>query len=402
MQRAARGVAAVDGRETPADVNRHDIVFKSLNPGDYIILEYSLYNYYAGAMAQQVYGSAGFHYAVPVLQSQVRFITPAQDTVPYRVFGDSLRVTTVIKGDYRVTTVARPAAAGEEKESYVPDDWPGQNVLTYSTLSQWRAITDWYQNLTRHKMDNSLELTALADSLFAAAPTPLEKARRVHDFIIANIHYSFVPFRQSGWIPQDAATVLATRIGNCKDMSSLARQLLIRGGLTANLVLVNTPIKYCLDHTNVSPDFNHCIVSYLIDGQRHFMDCTDNQLAFGYLPKDDQGAVALVISDSTRAPILLPVDSAAQRQVERTMEAVLDSSLVLRATMQSTRIGIKAAGLREHYRFVSAAEQRTDLQSRSPMIFPRSPSTRSGSPAWRRKRTPSPSPAVFPPRTRPR
>jgi tetratricopeptide (TPR) repeat protein len=353
---------SVDGRETPADVDRNEIVFKSLRPGDCIVLEYSLYNYYTGAMAQQVYGSEDFHFALPVLNSRVRFITPALDTIPYRVFGDSLRVATIIRDDYRVTTVAHPPSAGEAKGPYLPDDWPGKNVLTYTTLPHWQAITSWYQNLTRNKMDNSLELTALADSLFTTALTPDEKARRVHDFIISSIQYSFVPFRQSGWIPQDATTVLATRIGDCKDMASLARQLLIRGGLAADLVLVNTQIKYIPDHAYVSPDFNHCIVSYMLADRRHFMDCTDGDLAFGYLPKNDQGALALVINDSTRAPILLPVDSAAQRYIKRSIEAIIDTSLTMRISAQSTRNNIQAASMRERYRFISAAEQRTELQ----------------------------------------
>jgi len=217
---------------------------------------------------------------------------------------------------------------------------------------------EWYRNLTAHIEDNTLELQALCDSLFVGAPSQKEKILRIHHYITNTIRYSFVSFRQSGWIPQAAHDVVATRIGDCKDMASLGKILFEKAGVTANLVLVNTFLHHYLDHAYIGPDFNHCILSYQLEGRTRYVDFTDNDSPLDVLPGADQSALGLVIAPGSTKPVLLPLDSAADRMVVRTIVSKLDPSGGLVESMRSVRTGVIASGYRRDYR-PESPEKRT-------------------------------------------
>jgi tetratricopeptide (TPR) repeat protein/transglutaminase-like putative cysteine protease len=351
-----------DGRAAPADVDGNQVVFKSLQPGDCIALEWTLKNYYFGEMAKHVWGEQDFQLSCPTFAQRFRLIAPVNDSVPYNVYGDSLAVKATTAGDYRIVTVARPAYDDLADERFTASDWPGNPKVTYSTFGSWSQIVDWYRTLTAHVKDNTMELQALADSLLDGATTPRERVKRIHRYITNAIRYSYVSFRQSGWIPQPAHDVMATRIGDCKDMASLGMLLFEKAGIPANLVLVNTETRNYLGHTCIGPAFNHCILSYTLDGATRFIDFTNPDGSINMLPWADQGAVALIIAPGSTAPVLLPLDSADKRTISRTITSTLDEKGDLAESVATIRTGILAGGYRSSYRTESQEKRLASLQ----------------------------------------
>ncbi|HUI93233.1 MAG TPA: DUF3857 domain-containing protein [Chitinivibrionales bacterium] len=359
-----------NGSQVQADVHEGKVVFKSLQPGDCIVLEWSLKNFYTGDMAGQVHGSQEFDRSHPAFDTRLRLIMPANDTIPYHVFGDSILVSTSTAGDYRVTRFLRPAYKNALDETFTATDWPAKEKVNYSTFSGWADIVKWYDDLTRRKQDNTLELKALADSLFAGCATELAKVEKVHEYVTGNIRYSYVPFRQSGWIPQDAHDVLATKIGDCKDMASLGKSLLDRAGIPSCLVLVNTEIRHFDGHACVGPDFNHCILCYTVAGQDRFLDCTDNNLPLATLPRQDQGALALVIRPGTTGTILLPIDKPEARARKRAITSALDDKGTLTEKAATLRTGVFAGSFRDSYRFLSEEKRNATLHQSLAQQYP--------------------------------
>jgi hypothetical protein len=351
--------STVNGTQTQADVLDNKIVFKSLQPGDYIVIEWSLKNYFNGEMARHVYGEEDFQWSFPVSDSRLRLVTPITDTIPYTVFGDSITVSATMHDDYRVTQFRRAPYKNPVEESFEPEDWPGRRKVSYSTFGGWSDIVKWYEGITRHKLDNTLELKALADSLFKKCVTPMQKVASVHRYMTNNIRYSYVPFRQSDWIPQEVHDVLATKIGDCKDMASLGKCLLDFAGIPSCLVLVNTSVRHSLDHAFVGPNFNHCILCYTLDDKDRFMDLTDNNLSLGSLPKDDQGAMALIIRPGETALIALPYDKTGNRMKFRTIISSVDDLGVYKEHGTTLRTGIFAAQYREIFRFQSEEKKQS-------------------------------------------
>jgi tetratricopeptide (TPR) repeat protein len=353
---------SADGKQIQADVADNKIVFKSLQPGDYIVLEWSIKNFFPGEMARHVYGDEDFQLSFPVFDGRLRLITPRNDTIPSTIYGDSITASVTLLDDYRVTRFSRGPYKGIIDESFMATDWPGRNKTTYSTFTGWADIVKWYDDLTRRKNDNSLELKALADSLFADCATPQAKVVRMHGYITGSIRYSYVPFRQSGWIPQDARDVLAAKIGDCKDMAALGKSLLTYGGIPSYLVLVNTTVRQYIDHAFIGPDFNHCILCCVIGGKDWFIDCTDNNLCASSLPKDDQGAMALVIRPGTTTPITLPFDKPGKRLKRRSIIASVDTTGRIVERGVTLRTGIYAAQYRELFRFESEEKKQSIMR----------------------------------------
>ena len=358
------------GSQVRADIMENKIVFKSLQPGDCIVLEWSLKNYFSGEMARHVYGEEDFTHDCPVFDSNLRLVTPAADTIPFSLYGDSISVTTTSHDDYRVTQFRRQGYKNPLDETFPAADWPQKRKVTYSTFEGWADIVKWYDGVTRHKLDNTIELKALADSLFRTSATPQEKVTALHRYMTGTIRYSYVPFRQSNWIPQDARDVLATKIGDCKDMASLGKSLLDYAGIPAFLVLVNTNVRYFTDHAFVGPDFNHCILCYTLDGKDRFMDLTDNDLSLASLPKDDQGAMALIIRPGEKALTVLPCDKPEKRVKRRSITAIIDTAGVLKERGATLRTGIYAAQYREIFRFQSEEKQRSVMHKILARYYP--------------------------------
>lgn len=351
----------IDGSEISADYRNNFIVFKSLEPGDCIVLEYSLKNYYEGVMAGKIYGSQDFHRGIPSFDTRLRLISPENDSIPYRIIGDSITVVTDRDQDYRITSIRAMPFTTDNQEAFCPTDFSSYSKAIYSNFNNWEQISDWYYELSRHKQNQTIELKTLADSLFANTQSEWEKAKRIHEFITKNINYSFVSFRQSGWVPQAAKDVLATRIGDCKDMASLGKCLMDIAGIKSWLVLVNTGLRHFTDHAFIGPNFDHCILQFIADGKTDYVDFTDRNTSLGRLPSSDQGAMALVIRPENNQIIRLPVDSPDNRAINRQVNMELDSNGTLKLSMETMRSGVFASQIRASYRFQNETERRADL-----------------------------------------
>ncbi|MBD3420078.1 MAG: tetratricopeptide repeat protein [Chitinivibrionales bacterium] len=351
-----------NGKEIPADTHRGNVVFKSLEPGDCIYLSWTIANYYRGGMARHVWGEVDFSLGYPTHTQLVRLVTPHTDTIPYHIHGDAIAVSKKKVNDLIITAFSRSPYKMPPHESYSVIQPPGEDRLVYSTIADWSDIVTWYRNLTENKISETTELQRLADSLFAGVNDDFEKVARVHEYITSNIRYSYVPFRQSGWIPQSSKETLATRIGDCKDMSSLGKALLDRSGISSSLVLVNTRDGNSSRPGYIGPNFNHCILSYSIDSATGYLDLTDNNLAVGNLPWMDQGALALEITEDNDELTHLPVDDKQKRAITRSVHTRLTREGGLTSEVRAIRTNIFASRFRSNYRFKSAKEQKQNMQ----------------------------------------
>jgi tetratricopeptide (TPR) repeat protein len=361
---------AADGRETPADVSRNMAVFKSLKPGDYIVLEWVLDNYYSGDMAGHVWGDFSFDLPYPVFMSAQRLVTPASDTIGWSLLGDSVSVLRRNAGAFSVTSFVRGPYRNPQGESFMQIDPPGSRRLSYSTLGSWGDMVRWYSDLTENKIEQTSELKAVADSILAGAESDSAKVRRIHKFITGSVRYSYVPFRQSAWIPQPAREVLATRIGDCKDMASFAKSLLDYAGAGGSLVLVNTRDDNSTTPSYIGPNFNHCIVSYMLNNTRRYLDLTDNNLSARCIPRADQGALALVVEPGCDSLIRLPVDRPEDRFTSRKIDTRILTDGTIETSVRTVRTGILAGQIRSMYRFLPEKERERTLQKVLNEAFP--------------------------------
>lgn len=352
------------GGEVDAEVvGGRTLIFKSLEPGDCIVMEWTIKDDYDGEMARQAWGAFDFKLGIPVFDSRLRLYMAGtdMDTIGYTVRGKGAVLSASEKSGVRMRVFSRGPYSPAVNERFLPiNDETSPDVL-YSTFSDWGRIAEWYANLTENKTAPSPILRRIADSIFAGASDDADRIARVHRYVTGNIAYSSLSFRQSGWIPQSSQEVIASRLGDCKDMAALAKALLQLGGMESRLVLVATRDEFGTRPGPVGPHFNHCILGFKLKGVQRFMDLTDPHLNWERLPRSDQGSVALVAERGNRGTIRLPVDGAADRRVSRTLECTLTDSGSASIDAGAVRTGVLARGHRDGFRFRSQEERRQEM-----------------------------------------
>ncbi len=189
-------------------------------------------------------------------------------------------------------------------ESFMPSVDDFGDVLHLSTVKSWDMIAEWYSDITRIQSREEYDVNVAFAKIFPGGTSGLsdmEKAKKIYEFIEENIGYSSVPFRQGAYVPQRAAKTLATRLGDCKDMSALFPAFAHKAGLEANMVLVSTRNNGVKGITLPSMEFNHCIVQYKAGNQHRYLELTDRYLPFGALPQSVQLAQSRLFLTSTKA-----------------------------------------------------------------------------------------------------
>ena len=350
------------GSEVDAEVvGGRTLIFKSLEPGDCIVMEWTVKDDYDGEMARQAWGAYDFKLGIPVFDSRLRLYMAGSDTIGYTLRGKEAALAASEKSGVRMRVFSRGPYAPPVNERFLPiNDETSPDVL-YSTFSDWGRITEWYANLTENKTAPSPILRRIADSIFTGAADDADRIARVHRYVTGNIAYSSLSFRQSGWIPQSSQEVIASRLGDCKDMSALAKALLKLAGMESQLVLVATRDEFGPRPGPVGPHFNHCILGFTLNGVRRYMDLTDPHLNWARLPRSDQGSVALVAERGNRETLHLPVDGAADRRVSRTFKCALTDSGSAAIDAVTMRTGVLARGHRDGFRFRNDEERREEM-----------------------------------------
>jgi tetratricopeptide (TPR) repeat protein len=292
-------VVKPNGSKHQAERDDNELVFTDLQVGDAIVLKYRIQNYSSGRLSADFWDRfllSGFYPA-----DLIRYSLLINKSLPlhYEITNGSVTPSVRDIEDFKMYTWQMTNTQAVNEEDYMPSITDIAPTLHLSTLGSWDKIVKWYSDLSYYPIENELELKDAYDSIFTTAtniPT-LEKAKMIYQYILKNIRYSHVPFRQGAYVPQTPSVTLNTKLGDCKDLSALFVSLAKMAGLKANLLLVDTRDNGVKEMTLPGLEFNHCIVLLQVDGKKYYLELTDNELPFGSLPYNDIGAMSLLIPD---------------------------------------------------------------------------------------------------------
>jgi tetratricopeptide (TPR) repeat protein len=290
-------VVKPNGTKIAAEQNGNSMVFTNLQKGDGLVIRYRIVSYSYGRMAREFWDYNIFNAYIPVETG--RYALLMSNSVPIEIKNHNFDAKPTIKDveDYKLYTweVKNEPAMEEEKNS--PSIVDAGKSVHISTLSDWSPITTWYANVSASQAKQDYDVKKLSQTLFPAGKkfSETEKAKIIYEWILKNIRYSSVSFRQSGYVPQRASKVLQTKLGDCKDLATLYAALARENGLKAQLVLINTRDNGDNDILLPSMEFNHCIVKVIADNKPWYLELTDPNLSFASLPNSDLKALALEI-----------------------------------------------------------------------------------------------------------
>jgi tetratricopeptide (TPR) repeat protein len=350
-----------DRSEINADQDDNHIVFKTLEEGDFIYVKWKIRNYYSGKLSNHFWDHFYFNAFYPVIDIRYALLVPDgfNFQVQTQLMDETPEVSRTDDGLlYRWRLKNEPAIQFEYQMPVLDDIG---KILYITSIPDWAFIVDWYTDLAKTKTHSSYEIKETVKKLLGRNTlSKQEIIRRIHHFITENIRYSYVPFRQSGLIPQKARDVLVNRIGDCKDMATLAIAMLKEADIEAHYVIVNTRDEGLNRYVLPSIDFNHAIIH--IDAEEPlYIDLTAQNYAVGSVPQEDMGAFALNIQPGVNTPIYLDNNWFLKREIIRQSTGSVTGGNDLVMKISSTRTGSFAAQTRQAYRFQSQKDREKTL-----------------------------------------
>jgi hypothetical protein len=355
-----------DGSKIKAEQDDNTFVFTNLEPGDAIYISYKIENYNSGRLAQHFWDQFYFKYSVPSLINRYSLIVHESKKFKYEIMNGQVKFSEKNIEDYKFYSWENDNQEAIKSEPYMPPLCDVAPTLDFSSLPDWDYVASWYSDLSSNKAKQDFEVKETVESLFEdkKTRTPIEKAKIIYDYIVSNITYSNVPFLHGPIIPQNASRTLATKQGDCKDVSTLFAAMCREIGLEANLILVDSRAKG-KKHLNLpSTNFDHCIAQLTVDNKKYFIELTSPFLSFTSMPADNIGANCLFIpyrsnkkvaglEELNNGNVILP-------KIKRNTTITFDGK-DMNITRNNNRIGSEAASTRAGNVDISKEDREKDL-----------------------------------------
>lgn len=357
------------GAHIRAERNENHIVFTNLEIGDVIVFKYNYKNYVTGRFADQYWEKIYFANGSPVAHQRFSLLVPAAKKFNYTWNQSPVKPTVKDIEDFKQYTWEANNIAGVNDEPFMPATVDIVPVLHISTLNKWQEISNWYSDIANQPGSENYEVKAVLKKLFTddelKTLNQLQKARRIYEYILTNIRYSSVSFRQGAFVPQPAFTTLSTRLGDCKDLSNLFITLCQMVGIEGRMVLVNTHDNGERDMLLPSIDFNHCIAKVQLDKKDYYIELTDRYLPFTSVPNSLINSSILEIPRKNEVFVselkkLYPPTKA--KDVVKTTLTIKPEGSDLVVNSQTTKYGHLSSALRGKYSELSPERRLKTLE----------------------------------------
>ncbi len=293
-----------DGNKVQAEKNDSYLVFTNLEADDAIHISYRIENYNTGKLAQHFWEEFNFNFDYPVHISRYSLLVPASKEFKHQVLGADIKPSTKDVENMKLLAWEYKDQPAVKPEPYMPPLSDIGAVLFISTLPDWKFVSNWYSDLSTSLAKTDFEIKETIAELFKEKKnlSELEKAKTIYNYIEANVSYSNVPFMHGPIIPQRSSRTLNTKLGDCKDVSTLFVAMCKEAGLKANLILVDTKDNGEKHLALPTIDFNHCIAQLQAGGKPYYVELTDQKLSFSSLPDGDINANILFIPRDGDSP----------------------------------------------------------------------------------------------------
>lgn len=292
-------VIKANGSKVPAETNDNNLVFTNLEVGDVINIKYKTKSYSQGKLSGYFWDSYYFSSGRPFVKTKYSLLISKNQKFNYKFSQTPIQPVKTTADEFDLYVWEKDKQESLQYEDKMPPLDDIANILYLTSIPDWKFISDWYNDLASAKARTNYEVKEVVHDLFNGQPTltPIQKVEKIYNYITKNISYSEVSFRQSGLIPQNPADVINTRIGDCKDVSTLFVTMCKEAGIPAQLVLVKTHDNGVLTMPLPSIDFNHCMAKVSLNNRDYYIELTSQYLPFGSLYNSALNSTLLDIGD---------------------------------------------------------------------------------------------------------
>ncbi len=248
-----------------------------------------------------------------IMRANIIIDVPKDQTLNYKIRNTtSMSPKIETRGERKIYLFSINNIEPVYEESYMPHLTEILPMVAATSFHDWASLYRWYFSLLRGRDTASETMLRDLQSIINPQDTPLEKVRKIYNFVTSRIRYVGFEFGIGSIRPRSAAETYASGMGDCKDIALVLAALLRAAGIDARIALVRTS-----DHGENDMTipwigiFNHAICYVHLEGG-FFLDGTASFSGFRELPENDFGVQALVMSNDgyriieVRSPIFEP------------------------------------------------------------------------------------------------
>jgi hypothetical protein len=302
---AASGLQATYMR----DQKQRTVIFQDVQVGDTLVMTHRKETR-QGLFPGHFFYSDIFPPSRPFSSAQVIVEAPSDIDLQVRAIGTGL--TDKVEDSDGI----RRHTASLQPQTYLPEEAGAvapvdrDPVLLISTFKSYEEIGLAYAATALSKSVATPGIAALADEITKGIENRRQQAVAIDAWMKKNIRYVAVYLSLGRVVPNDAASVLRTKFGDCKDKATLMSALLAAKGIASEAVLINFGNAYTLPEPPTMVALNHVIL-YLPEFDL-YDDPTGNFAAFGVLAAEtyDKPVVSVGANGATlaRTPAMKPED----------------------------------------------------------------------------------------------
>jgi tetratricopeptide (TPR) repeat protein len=338
------------------------LVFPNIEVGDAIKIIYRVQTYTGYSLTNHFWDDFQMDLFYPVKTSKYLLAVESGKKFEYKVTNnDQLKPEKSKIGNFDVYSWEMNDLEELTYEVNMPNTPDIATTVYVSSIPSWDYVVDWYKDMTMNRLESHDYYKSILDEVIDDNESDYNKAYKIYQYIVKEIRYSYVPFRQSGYIPQKSNVLLDDKLGDCKDISTLFVNLCREAGMDANLVLVNTRDNGLESMPLPSVNFDHCIAQINLNNEPYFVETTSEFIPFAAVPFSMEDQLILPIRDETKQLENLAPSKNSRNIVKRfTTISFEDDELI--TDKKSIKYGGSAAKMRNSYLYLTEKEKRERME----------------------------------------
>jgi hypothetical protein len=163
----------------------------------------------------------------------------------------------------------------------------------------WKNFGQWINLLNENKNQLSEETQNTLKNIVKNAKDEYEKIKLIYEYLQNKTRYVSIQAGIGGWQPFDAATVDRLSYGDCKALTNYMKSMLdvicIKSYYT--LVYAGKNVSGLINEFP-SNQFNHVLLCVPINNDTIWLECTDQDIPFGYLGTFTDDRYVLLINEN--------------------------------------------------------------------------------------------------------
>lgn len=207
-------------------------------------------------------------------------------------------------------------------------------------FENWKTFGNWIYRLNAHKDILPESEIKKVTSLIEGVTEDKEKAKILYQYLQDYNRYINVTLNVGGLQTHSAEYVTTNRYGDCKALTNYMKTILKYAGIPSYYTLIHMDERVKdIDTAFASQAFNHVILTIPFDKDTTFLECTSNNLPFGYIHSSIQNRKALCIDENNSLLINIPAQNPQDALCKRIIKTTLNPDNSGTTSMLITRKG---------------------------------------------------------------